>query len=72
MIKVVEWSMTHIDKTVDCPICGKNAVYIGSIGDDYSLVNCDNCDCGFKAYLSYNKDGITLHLKDYETGELLV
>lgn len=73
MIRVVEWSSTYIDKTVECPVCGKKTVYIGSIGDDYTLTGCDNCDRDYKAYLTYDNNGsVTLHLKDYETDEVII
>ena len=55
MIRVQETSYTYINKTVKCPECGKQSVYIGTIKDD-TTVYCDSCDATFKANLVMNND----------------
>ena len=57
-----EWSMTYIDKDVDCPECGaKNSVHISSIGD-YTEVFCNDCDKDFEAQLIHHPDYSELKL----------
>jgi len=57
-----EWSMTYIDKDVDCPECGaKNSIHIDSIGD-YTEVFCNDCDKNFEAQLIHHPDYSELKL----------
>lgn len=66
--KVTETFSAHINHNVECPVCGYDTVYIGTVSNDGALVVCDECGTEFEPSLIMNDQGKTeLKLLSLET-----
>jgi len=57
--KVTEVFSAYIGRYVECPNCGYDTVYIGTVSNDGALVVCDECGTEFEPSLIVNDQGKT-------------